>query len=74
MLKAVFETAEHEDGDPRPARQTLTVDFGVAYWQERERMVELLQFLRLHSDRLPHWEEDNAAIDRLVSSLQSHRI
>lgn len=74
VLKAVFETAEHEDGDPRPARQTLSVDFGVGYWQDKERMVELLQFLRRHSDRLPHWESDNVAIDALINSLQSHRI
>jgi adenine-specific DNA methylase len=74
VLRAVFETAEHEDGDPRPARQRLAVEFGAAYWQERERMVELLRFLRRHSERLPHWERDNAAIDRLIGSLESHRL
>jgi hypothetical protein len=70
----VFQTAEHEDGDPRPARQTLANDLGNAYWQERDRMVELLEYLRRHSERLPHWEQDNIAIDALINSLKSHRI
>jgi adenine-specific DNA methylase len=74
VLKAVFETAEHEEGDPRPARQTLSVDFGVAYWQERDRMIALLRFLRLHSENLDHWQADNKAIDDLIASLESHRL
>ncbi|MCC6313316.1 MAG: DNA methylase, partial [Thermomicrobiales bacterium] len=74
LLRAAFETAEHEDGDPRPARQSLAVDLGAAYWQERDRMVELLAFLRRHGEHLDHWRSDNVAIDRLIASLRSHRI
>lgn len=74
VLLAVFETAEHEERDPRPARQRLANDFGANYWQEQERIIELLTFLKKHSGGLPHWESDNAAIDALVASLRSHRI
>ncbi len=74
LLLAIFRTAEHEELDPRPARQQLANDYGPAYWQERDRMIELLVFLRRHSDRLPHWERDNAAIDALIGSLRSHRV
>ncbi|MCA9863457.1 MAG: DUF1156 domain-containing protein, partial [Thermomicrobiales bacterium] len=74
LLLAVFQTAEHEEGDPRPARGTLASDLGASYWQERERMIELLTFLQRHSARLPHWERDNAAMDALIDSLKSHRV
>lgn len=74
VLLAVFQTAEHEECDPRPARQLLANDFGASYWQERDRMIELLGFLRRHSENLTHWERDNEAIDALISSLKSHQV
>ena len=74
LLRAVFETAEHEELDPRPARQTLSVDLGQVYWQERNRLIELLTFLRTQGEYLPHWERDNAAIDALIGSMRSHTI
>lgn len=74
LLRAVFETAEHEELDPRPARQTLSVDLGQVYWQERNRLIEMLTFLRTQGEHLPHWTQDNAAIDALVGSMRSHNI
>ncbi len=74
VLLAVFETTEQETSDPRPARDSLARDMGQDYWQEQDRIVELLRFLIKRSASLQHWSEDRAAMDALATSIASHRL
>jgi len=73
LLYAIRETGVHELS-PEPARQYLYDTFGAAlYWQERERLIGLLDWLAAlgNAEGMQEWADDSEASRILAGRLRN---
>lgn len=72
LLFAIRET--HKEEDPEEGRNYLHQALGVqVYWELRQDMIKLLDYLDLKCGHIPHWQEDVAALRLLKGYLGNDR-
>lgn len=72
LLFAIRET--HKEEDPEEGRNYLHQALGVqVYWELRQDMIKLLDYLDLKCGHIAHWQEDVAALRLLKGYLGNDR-
>lgn len=72
LLFAIRET--HKEEDPEEGRNYLHQALGVQrYWELRQDMIRLLDYLEIKCGHIPHWQEDVAALRLLKGYLGNDR-
>jgi len=72
LLFAIRET--HKEEDPEEGRNYLHQALGVQrYWELRQDMIRLLDYLELKCGHIAHWQEDVAALRLLKGYLGNDR-
>ncbi len=72
LVFAIRETTA-ADNDPEPGRQYLRDTFGPTYWQRREFLVALLEWLAAlgNAERMNEWIQDSEAARILAGRLRN---
>jgi putative DNA methylase len=70
VLFAIYRTASDPEQDPRPARQYLRQEVP-DYWQARQTIIALLQYLGTKPVGLAHWQPDVQAARRLKAVVEA---
>lgn len=70
VLFAIYRAASDPEGDPRPARQYLRQELA-DYWGARQTVLALLRYLSTKPATLPHWRDDAAAAERVLSVVEA---
>jgi hypothetical protein len=72
LLFAIKET--HEADDPRIGRDYLHQEPSVNYWENRQRLVQLLDYMDTRTSYIPHWKADVEALRNLRGFVQNDRV
>jgi putative DNA methylase len=71
VLFAIRQT--HQEENPRPGRQWLYTETP-DYWGERQRILQLLQYLENRCEHIVHWQEDVAAARLLRGYVENDSV